>query len=115
MLCGSGDRPDDRSPSSYDLLESNHEGGAAVQTPGFLAGVVVHRSFFTERQRAQPAGGDAAARQVVTHSGGAPLTERLVVFGGADVAGVALDLEIQFRVVVQRGDSLVEDARGARS
>ena len=53
-------------------------------------------------------------RQVVAHGVRAPLAEREVVFGRADVAGVAFDLEPQLRVLLQRLDRLVERPRRFR-
>jgi hypothetical protein len=86
----------------------------AVEPARFLAGVVVLRALLAVAHGAEPIGADAAAREIVAHRVGAPLAERQVVLGRADVAGVPFDLDAQVGVLLQRPDRLVEGARGLR-
>ena len=75
------------------LLDAHDERGAAIEAAGLFARVVVLRPLLAVADGAQPVGADAAAGQVVAHRVGAALAERQVVFGRADVAGVAFDLD----------------------
>ena len=93
------------------LLHAHDEGGATVQPARLFAGVVVLRPLLTVADGPQPVGADAAAGEVLADRVGAALAERQVVFRRADVAGVALDLDAQVRVLLQRADRLVERAR----
>src|SRR4029453_5182203 len=86
------------------LLDSHEERGAAVEPAGFLARVVVFWTLFTVADRAQSVGADAVLLQVLADRVRTPLAERQVVFGCADVAGVAFDLEPEVRVLLQRSD-----------
>src|SRR5688500_6050110 len=58
-------------PARSSLQPDSHR-GAAVQPARLFARVVVARALFTVAHQLQPAGVDAAARQVLTHRGGAP-------------------------------------------
>ena len=52
--------------------------------------------------------------EVLAHRGRAAFAERQVVFGRADVAGVAFDLDLQVRVLLQRAHRFVERAHRFR-
>ena len=103
-----------RRPPTDELLQAHDERGAAVEPARFLAGVVVHRALFTKGDGLQPVGADAAAGHVVAHRVGAPFPERLIVFRGADVAGMPLKRETQRIVFVHCRDGLVENPHGSR-
>ena len=76
------------------LLQPDDHRGAPVQTPRLFAGVVVLRPLLTVADRAQTVGARSPRDDEVVADGvGAALAERQVVFGRADVAGVAFDLD----------------------
>src|SRR5690606_3556297 len=91
-------------------LHANDQRRAAIEPSRLFARVVVLRPLLAVAHRAQTIGADAAAREVIAHRVGAAFAEREVVFGRADVAGVAFDLEPQLRILLQRRDRLVERA-----
>src|SRR4051794_37065600 len=86
------------------LRHAHGEGGAPVEAPRLFARVVVLRSLLTVAHAAEPVRTDAVAREVVANRVRAALAERQVVFGRADVAGVAFDLDPQARVLAQCRD-----------
>src|SRR6187397_1850913 len=72
------------------LLRHVHdEGGAAIEPARFLACVVVLGPLFTVAHRAEPRRRDATSGEVIAHRVRAMDAKRHVVFGRADVAGVA--------------------------
>src|SRR5882672_5396939 len=99
-------------PQSSEPLprQTNDKCGATVESPGFLARVVVLRPLFAVAHRAEAIRADAAADEVVAHRSGTTLAERQVVLGRADVAGVAFDLHPDVRVLLQHCHRLIERA-----
>src|SRR5258707_2256694 len=58
------------------LLQSDHQRGAPIQAPRFLARVVVFGPLLAVADRLEPIGGDAPADQVILHGGGAAIAQR---------------------------------------
>src|SRR5689334_25266003 len=97
-------------PTRYRLMnrmrfspaDADDERGATIEPARFLAAVVVLRPFLAVADRSEPIGANAPARQVVADGRRAPLTQRQVVLGRADVARVSFDLDPQVRILLQR-------------
>src|SRR6266849_2224383 len=86
---------------------------APVLLPAVLGLRVADRGVLTERERAKAAGLDAALDQRVTHGLDAAIAELLVVVVGPALVGVAVQHELDVRVVLRGRDDRV-DLRGLR-
>src|SRR6266852_1638598 len=86
---------------------------APVLLPAILGLRVADRGVLTERERAQAAGFDSALDQRVTHGLDAAIAELLVVVVGPALVGVAVQYELDVRVVLRGRDDRV-DLRGLR-
>src|SRR6266852_90299 len=86
---------------------------APVLLPAILGLRVADRGVLTERERAQAAGFDSALDQRVTHGLDAAIAELLVVVVGPALVGVAVQHELDVRVVLRGRDDRV-DLRGLR-
>ena len=70
-------------------------------------------AFLAVADGLQAAIGHAAVRQVFPDRVGSTLPQREVVLGSADIARVALDLDAQGRIILQRCHDLVENPGGS--
>src|SRR5688572_2768580 len=99
------------SPGPTSLLcEPHGECCAAIEATRLFARVVVPRPLFAVAHRLQAIGAHTVRGQVFAYGGGAAFAEREVVFGRADVAGVAFERQPQRGVFLHRRHGLLEQA-----
>src|SRR4029077_7541941 len=105
----------DPSPETLLALSQIHrQRRTTIQAARFFTRVLVLRPLLTIADRPEAVFRDAAAHEVVLHSRRAPIAEREVVLGRADVAGVPFDLDPKRRRLAHRANGFVQDARRFR-
>src|SRR6185369_135630 len=96
-------------------LYFDHQYCASVQTSRFFARVVVLRVLLAVAPRLETRGRDAARNQIVSDTGGAPLTERQIVLRRPDAAGMPFDDYVPRRVCLQPCHRVVQQTQCVRA